>query len=32
MEINERFVICDDYSSMPINLRAPSFALLFFNK
>ena len=27
MEVNERFVICENYSSLPINVGAPSFAI-----
>ena len=27
MEVNERFAIGDDYSSLPINIRVPSFAI-----
>ena len=26
MEVNERFVISEDYSLLPINVGAPSFA------
>ena len=27
MEVNERFIIINDYSLFPINVRAPSFAI-----
>ena len=27
MEVNERFVICENYSSLPINVGVPSFAI-----
>ena len=27
MEVNERFVISEDYSSLPINVGMPSFAI-----
>ena len=27
MEVNERFAISEDYSVLPINVEAPSFAI-----